>query len=122
MATKRNSSARIARLPKRPMPFWPKDITVNLNITHSGSDSELLALLRQVFEQGKHIMAAVDDLKAILARIDTATSNIAQDIQDIKAKIGTGMTDAEVAEVQAGLEAAAAKLEALDAQNPEGTA
>ena len=66
-------------------------------------------------------MAAVDDLKAILARIDTATTNIAQDITDIKAKIGTSMTDAEVAEVQAGLEAAASKLEALDAENPEGT-
>jgi len=66
-------------------------------------------------------MAAVDDLKAILARIDTATTNIAQDIQDIKAKIGTGMTDAEVADVKAGLEAAAGRLEALDAENPEGT-
>ena len=67
-------------------------------------------------------MAAVDDLKAILARIDTATTNIAADISAIKAKIGTGMSDADVAEVQAGLEAAAARLEALDAENPEGQA
>ena len=66
-------------------------------------------------------MAAVDDLKAILVRIDTATTNIAQDITDIKAKIGTGMTDAEVQEVKDGLEAAAGRLEALDAENPEGT-
>ena len=36
-------------------------------------------------------MAAVDDLKAILVRVDTATTNIAKDIQDIKAKIGTGI-------------------------------
>lgn len=68
------------------------------------------------------IMSAVDDLKAILARIDTATTNIAADISAIKDKIGTGMTDAEVAEVQAGLEAAAQRLEALDAENPEGQA
>lgn len=67
-------------------------------------------------------MAAVDDLKAILARIDTATTNIAADLKAIKDKIGTGMSDADVAEVQAGLEAAAARLEALDAENPEGQA
>lgn len=74
------------------------------------------------YHQGVSIMAAVDDLKAILARIDTATTNIAADLTAIKAKIGTGMTDAEVAEVQAGLEAAASRLEALDAENPEGQA
>lgn len=67
-------------------------------------------------------MAAVDDLKAILGRIDTATTNIAADLTAIKAKIGTGMSDADVAEVTAGLEAAAEKLEALDAENPDGQA
>ncbi len=67
-------------------------------------------------------MAAVDDLKAILTRIDTATTNIAADLTAIKAKIGTGMSDADVAEVTAGLEAAAARLEALDAENPDGQA
>jgi len=105
------------------MPFWPKELTVNLNITHAGSasDAELLALVRQVFTQGAHIMAKVDDLLAILARIDTATSNIAQDITDIKGQIGTGMSDADVQKVQDALTAAADKLDALDAQNPEGT-
>jgi hypothetical protein len=88
------------------MAFWPV---------------EVIRILRKIHHQGVKIMAAVDDLKAILARIDTATTNIAQDITDIKAKIGTGMTDAEVADVQAGLEAAASKLEALDAENPTGT-
>ncbi len=67
-------------------------------------------------------MAAVDDLKAILTRIDTATTNIAADITAIKAKIGTGMSDADVKTVQAGLEAAAGRLEALDAENPDGQA
>jgi len=119
----KKKSARIARLPKRPMPFWPKELTVNLNITHTGSasDAELLALVRQVFAQGKTIMAKVDDLLAILARIDTATTNIAQDITDIKGQIGTGMSDADVQKVQDVLTAAADKLDALDAQNPEGT-
>jgi hypothetical protein len=105
------------------MPFWPKDITVNLNITHSGSasDAELLTLVRQVFDQGRRLMAKVDDLLAILARIDTATSNIAADITAIKGQIGTGMSDADVQKVQDALDAAAAKLEALDAENPTGT-
>ncbi len=71
---------------------------------------------------GVKIMAAVDDLKAILTRIDTATTNIAADITAIKAKIGTGMSDADVKTVQDGLEAAAARLEALDAENPDGQA
>jgi len=71
---------------------------------------------------GGWIMSAVDDLKAILTRIDVATTNIAADLSAIKAKIGTGMSDVDVAEVQAGLEAAAAKLESLDAENPEGQA
>ena len=80
----------------------------------------LLALLNLV--TWRLIMAAVDDLKAILGRIDTATTNIAADLTAIKAKIGTGMSEADVAEVTAGLEAAAARLESLDAENPEGQA
>ena len=83
---------------------------------------ELLLLAALVLLVWRDIMGAVDDLKAILVRIDTATTNIAADITAIKAKIGTGMTDAEVAEVQAGLEAAAGRLEALDSENPEGQA
>ena len=82
----------------------------------------VLAAQLVLFYQGVRIMAAVDDLKAILARIDTATTNIAADLTAIKAKIGTGMSDADVAEVTAGLEAAAARLEALDAENPDGQA
>ena len=100
------------------MRIWPREVRIDLNVHN---DTEVMTLLRQILTQGAKIMAAVDDLKAILTRVDTATTNIAADIQAIKAKIGTGMTDAEVAEVQAGLEAAASRLEALDAENPEGT-
>jgi len=82
----------------------------------------VLAAQLVLFLQGRRIMAAVDDLKAILVRIDKATTDIAEDIATIKAKIVPGMSEAEVAEVQAGLEAAAARLEALDAENPEGQA
>ncbi len=82
--------------------------------------AELLAWLRLIQAQGVHLMAAVDDLKAVLGRIDTATTNIAADIRVIKDSIKPGMTEAEVAEVQALAEASAARLEALDAENPEG--
>ena len=98
--------------------MFPKELTINLNV--KSDQSEVLALLRQILAKENQIMGAVDDLKAILVRVDTATTNIAADITAIKAKIGTGMTDAEVADVKAGLEAAASRLEALDAENPDG--
>jgi hypothetical protein len=61
------------------------------------------------------------ELKAALAKIDTATDNIAADIQRLKDKVGTGMSDAEVAEVQDLATAIAAKLEgiAADPDNPD---
>ncbi|HVJ72035.1 MAG TPA: hypothetical protein VM531_11120 [Sphingomicrobium sp.] len=56
-------------------------------------------------------MAAIDDLRALLQRVDAATTEIAADLQALKDKIGTQMTQEEVDEVKAGLEAAASKLE-----------
>lgn len=60
-------------------------------------------------------MAAIDDLRALLQRVDVATTDIANDLQVLKDKIGTQMTQAEVDEVKAGLEAAATKLESTAA-------
>jgi hypothetical protein len=70
----------------------------------------------------QHMASA--EIKAALAKIDTATDNIAADIVRLKEKIGTGMTDAEVAEVQAGLDKTVTKLEgiAADPDNPEPVA
>jgi chromosome segregation ATPase len=62
-------------------------------------------------KQGEKIMAAIDDLRALLQRVDAATTEIAADLQALKDKIGTQMTQEEVDEVKAGLEAAASKLE-----------
>ena len=98
------------------------DVHVHVHNDSPQGNSEVLRLLRQILAQGESLMSAADDLKALGARIDAATNNIAADITAIKAKIGTGMTDAEVAEVKAGLDASAARLEALDAENPEGQA
>ncbi len=110
--------------PRRRMPrvgFWPKEFILHVYHHGSPSSAEILARLERIEAQGASIMSAADDLKAKIALIDTATTNIAQDIVDIKAKIGTGMTDAEVADVNATLDAAVARLQALDAENPTGT-
>lgn len=102
----------------RRVPLWPRTFTIDLNVHN---DTEVMTLLRQILRQGERLMSKADDLLAVVARIDTATSNIAADITAIKGQIGTGMSDEDVARVQAALEAAAAKLDALDAENPEGT-
>lgn len=64
------------------------------------------------------------ELKAALKKIDTATDNIAADIQRLKDKIVPGMTEAEVAEVQVLADAVVAKLEgiAADPDNPDPAA
>lgn len=64
------------------------------------------------------------ELKAALKKIDTATDNIAADLVRLKERIGTGMTDAEVADVQAEADRLATKLEgiAADPENPDAAA
>jgi methyl-accepting chemotaxis protein len=70
---------------------------------------------RLILRQGEQIMAAIDELRTLLQRVNAATTDIAADIQVLKDKIGTQMTQEEVDEVKAGLEAAASKLEATAA-------
>ena len=66
-------------------------------------------------------MAAYDDLVAKFNRADAATTAIAADITRLKDQIATGLTQEQVDDLQAKFEASAARLEALDAENPEGT-
>ncbi len=75
--------------------------------------------LDQLLTQNQRILMALADLKATLAKIDTATDNIAADITALKAAIKPGMTDAEVAEVQASLDASAARLESIAASTDD---
>jgi SMC interacting uncharacterized protein involved in chromosome segregation len=67
----------------------------------------------------KEFLMAKTDMLAALAKIDTATNNIAADIKALKDKIGTGMSDADVAEVQGILDSTATKLEAIAADTPD---
>lgn len=62
---------------------------------------------------------ATAELKAALAKIDTATDNIAADIQRLKGQIGTGMSDADVAAVQAEADRIASKLEGIAADSDD---
>jgi len=64
-------------------------------------------------------MADVNTMKAALASIDTATNNIAADIERIKSQISTGMSQADVDAVQALLDTTVAKLEAIAASTPD---
>ncbi len=66
-------------------------------------------------------MSQYDDLVAKFNRADAATTAIAADITRLKDQIAAGMTAEQVADLQAKFEAQAARLEALDAENPEGT-
>ena len=80
--------------------------------------------LRRILAQGESLLMASAELKAALKKIDTATDNIAADIVRLKARIGTGMSDAEVADVQAEADRLATKLEgiAADPENPDPAA
>lgn len=80
---------------------------------------ELHDLNHAVRQLGAQIMSNLSDLKDQLARIDAATNNIADDIRRLTEQIGTGMSQADVDEVKAGLEASAVKLEATAAVTPE---
>lgn len=81
----------------------------------------ILTRLRALEAQNGDLLMASAELKAALAKIDTATDNIAADIRRLKDKIGTGMTEAEVAAVQADADRLVTKLEgiAADPDNPD---
>ncbi len=65
-------------------------------------------------------MAVNQDVVAAMARIDAATSVIAQRIADLAGQIGTGMSPEDVATVVSGLQAEADRLEGMasDPANP----
>src|SRR5688500_17650855 len=71
-------------------------------------------------ETQETIMANQADFTDVLGRIDTATSNIADDIRRIKDQLSTGMTAADVQAVKDTLEAKAVTLEgiAADTEDP----
>lgn len=103
-------------------------ITINIEDPRSWAAVQarlglLLEQVNRVVTQGVKIMAAADDLKAGIVRINTATNNISADIQRLKDKISTSMSPADVADVQSRLSVVADNLEkiAADPDNPDPT-
>jgi hypothetical protein len=100
------------------------DLTIHVTHHFVGTPDqrldELLTQVRAMHAQGAHILMATAEVKLAMGRIDAATTAIAAKLTALLAKIGTGMSDADVAEVTAGLEAEASKLEgiAADPDNP----
>lgn len=94
-------------------------LQVHVHLHGDPTLSKILDRLRALEAQGAHLMASADTMKAALASIDTATNNIAADIERIKGQVGTGMSQADVDAVQAVLDATVTKLEAIAAATPD---
>lgn len=99
------------------------DIKFLNDLTVRGYDARLQAIegaLKILVTQGASLMAATQDVKDAMARIDSATNAIAARISDLISKLGTGMSQADLDAVTASLQAEAAKLESLgaDPENP----
>ncbi len=77
-------------------------------------------IVKALHRIGDYLMALSQDLKDLTKAIDDATNKVAARIDALAAKISNSMTDAEVAEVKAGLQAEVDKLTALgqDPDNP----
>lgn len=106
-----------------PWPSWlfPSRPRVNFNIRidhhhHFGGDDYAEKLLGA-------LMALSDDLKALTAQIDAATTKVADRIGALTGQIKNSMTDDEVASVKAGLQAEIDRLVAIgaDPANPVPT-
>lgn len=74
------------------------------------------------------LVAAYDRTDAATTRIGTSLTAVAADIRRLKDQIATSLTAEQVASLKSraeasavSVESAAASLEALDAENPEGT-
>jgi hypothetical protein len=113
------------------MSFWPaKDSKITIHVHHHSDDNgqgqgaalaEIKSLLVELKEQGVLIVATLADFQNALTRIDTATTEIAADIQRLLDKIAAGgLTDAEEATVLDQIGALATRLEGIGAsvENP----
>lgn len=94
-------------------------ITVKID---SNDQSEILKLLKDIKNQNKELMARTQEQwESILTRIDAATTNIAQQLRDLKDQIANQGLPADVEEaIFTRLDTAATQLEQVGAspENP----
>lgn len=74
---------------------------------HKNTERSLFLYLRAIYNQGKKAMAAIDDLNAAVAAMQTAVSDAVADIQKLTAAINAAPSDA------AAVSAAAAQINTL---------
>lgn len=79
----------------------------------------VIHLLSNMLARLECLEMASAEIKAILKRIDDATNNIAADIRGLKDGVKVGMSEAEVADVQALAEASAQRLEGIAADTAD---
>lgn len=95
----------------------------DIHIHHRADEKklcEILKTVRVIEHKINNIMATLQDYKNEFARINTATTNIADDIRRLIEKIAAGgMTDAEEAEALTELRAIADQVEAIASTTPE---
>lgn len=87
---------------------------------------ELEVIRRYVFATQRNtevLMSQVDDLKAnqaaFKAALNAGLDNIAQDIKNLTAKVGTTLTDADVAAIKAEGDAIVARVQGIADQTPD---
>lgn len=84
------------------------------------NQNTMLNLLHSLSERQDKLMAAFDDIKDLLTKIDAATTDVGNVLKDLRDKVGVGMTQAQVDEIKGGLSAEIDKLTAMgkDPNNP----
>lgn len=93
---------------------------IHIHYHHHGDD-KLFTEIKSINTKITKIMATEQQFLDILARIDTATTNIAEDIRGLKDQIANQGLPADVeANILSTLEAKAAQLESIaaDTENP----
>lgn len=102
------------------------EVTIRVvNGDENNGDRELLhnifTLTKSIHNKTSNIMATIEQFELALSRIDTATTNIADELRDLKDQIAGGGLSAELeASVLARLEAKATQLEEMSqtVENP----
>ncbi len=69
--------------------------------------------LERIEQKLEQIMSVAKDIKALVAAIDKATNDIAARIALLLQKVGNSMSDVEVTDVKAGLQAEIDRLTVL---------